>query len=730
MFFDNRTTAGSGGSGGPGGSPIGGRYASGGNGGRGGNGGVSAGGAIHLPSGEIEITDSTFWSNLSQSSSGGNGGTVPSSFYHSNFGPLAGAGGDGGDAGSSLGGAMAASGAVKLFHSSFTSNRVETGSAGSGANGGSSSYGRNGGYAGNVSVASGGAIWTVSPFVSTYCVYIGNSAIAGAGGNGGWGGGTSAYSIPSFVTLGREGTGGGLASGGAITIISNEARIVRGRFVGNYARGGAGGNGGSHASNHGNFGASPRGGPGGDARGGAIDALSADLLLSDCSVSRNVAEGGAGGVTGRATASQYWSSTAFANPGPNGGRAFGGAVSSLATSIRVTGSTMDENVGIGGIGGIGGARLHTTVSAGEGGTGGNAFAGALLQHDGLLTITNSTFYSNSAIGGLGGTGGANNGGAQGGPGGDALGGAIHSVTGLVMVVNASFAESFSLAGPGGSGGVGETNTTGPAGPFGVALGGTIANNGAEFAIVNSLFNHHAGNTNAVGIFVDRGNNISSDSSFTFDRPTSFNNVDPLVGLLSDNGGATRTLELLNGSPAIDAGNDIVCPQVDQRGLSRPYGAHCDIGAFEFSKARFRISGRVKNRDGVPGIVVTAGGASAVTAANGDYTIRNLVAGNYLVTPHFKGGEFSPKARSISVGPDAVNVNFVIKLASAELTVRDSVEGLLLRVAGLPLASYSIESSTNLLHWSPVMNVRMDTNGRRELVAITNLNEPQRFFRLR
>jgi hypothetical protein len=38
--------------------------------------------------------------------------------------------------------------------------------------------------------------------------------------------------------------------------------------------------------------------------------------------------------------------------------------------------------------------------------------------------------------------------------------------------------------------------------------------------------------------------------------------------------------LLPGSPAIDAGNDGTCLATDQRGIPRPHGAACDIGAFE------------------------------------------------------------------------------------------------------------------------------------------------------
>jgi hypothetical protein len=57
--------------------------------------------------------------------------------------------------------------------------------------------------------------------------------------------------------------------------------------------------------------------------------------------------------------------------------------------------------------------------------------------------------------------------------------------------------------------------------------------------------------------------------------------DPLLGPLQNNGGLTQTMALLPGSPAIDAGDDANCPATDQRGVTRPQGSHCDIGAYEF-----------------------------------------------------------------------------------------------------------------------------------------------------
>lgn len=63
-------------------------------------------------------------------------------------------------------------------------------------------------------------------------------------------------------------------------------------------------------------------------------------------------------------------------------------------------------------------------------------------------------------------------------------------------------------------------------------------------------------------------------------------INPLLGPLADNGGPTPTHALLAGSPALnqipasvnDCGSSPF--DVDQRGVSRPQGGACDVGAFE------------------------------------------------------------------------------------------------------------------------------------------------------
>jgi CSLREA domain-containing protein len=60
-------------------------------------------------------------------------------------------------------------------------------------------------------------------------------------------------------------------------------------------------------------------------------------------------------------------------------------------------------------------------------------------------------------------------------------------------------------------------------------------------------------------------------------------ADTRLGSLADNGGPTDTMALLDGSPGIDAGAS--CPAADQRGVARPQGARCDIGAYEAAAAQ-------------------------------------------------------------------------------------------------------------------------------------------------
>ncbi len=119
-------------------------------------------------------------------------------------------------------------------------------------------------------------------------------------------------------------------------------------------------------------------------------------------------------------------------------------------------------------------------------------------------------------------------------------------------------------------------------------GGGISGSNNLITVGNSLI---AGNTSTDtgiedcdGSVASTGHNLIQATlgcTLTGDTTGNLVGLDPMLTALADNGGGTQTHALQNGSPAIDAGNDLTCESTDQRGAARPLGSHCDIGAYEF-----------------------------------------------------------------------------------------------------------------------------------------------------
>jgi CSLREA domain-containing protein len=118
-------------------------------------------------------------------------------------------------------------------------------------------------------------------------------------------------------------------------------------------------------------------------------------------------------------------------------------------------------------------------------------------------------------------------------------------------------------------------------------GGSILGNASEPVLIqNTILAAKKGN-NCSGFGDSLGNNIDSGTSCFLSGPNDQEDVDPLLGELAENGGEVPTHELLEGSPAVDRGNDSTCEATDARGANHVDlgGAgdpcvECDVGAFE------------------------------------------------------------------------------------------------------------------------------------------------------
>lgn len=101
----------------------------------------------------------------------------------------------------------------------------------------------------------------------------------------------------------------------------------------------------------------------------------------------------------------------------------------------------------------------------------------------------------------------------------------------------------------------------------------------------------------------------NDSACQMTKPTDQKAVNPQIGLLQNNGGPTDTLLPAAGSPLVGRGDPIVCSADDQRGVPRPLGGRCDIGAVE----------RTSPAAGAPTpTAITHSGASLAATADPDF----------------------------------------------------------------------------------------------------------------
>ena len=184
-----------------------------------------------------------------------------------------------------------------------------------------------------------------------------------------------------------------------------------------------------------------------------------------------------------------------------------------------------------------------------------------LCNDGTMTLTNSLVFRNQA---------ANFGSA----------GGIYN-DGVLTLINSTVSENGAESQAGGiynEGTLALTNST-VYGNLASGRGDAISNFGT-LTLTSSLVEG-----NCEGGITSNGYNIESPGNTCgFDQQTDQTDVtvdDLNLGPLADNGGPTQTHALLPGSVAIDVIPLAMCEvDEDQRGVTRPQGATCDVGAFE------------------------------------------------------------------------------------------------------------------------------------------------------
>src|SRR5579875_1547295 len=269
---------------------------------------------------------------------------------------------------------------------------------------------------------------------------------------------------------------------------------------------------------------------------GATLSINGSTFTGNSSPATSGTTGGAIDTSGKVTVTTSF----FANnSGTEGGAIFNQNIANVSTST-FSGNTA-LIYGGGALQNAGGGNLTLfadtfTENSGPGG-------GAIDNDHSPLSIDDSTFSGNTA--------GSNG------------GGAIVNYGGSITISQSTLADNSS---PYGSDLLNYTSST-------MTLSMSIVADGTGGV-----------NCDQVAPITDNGYNLDSGSSCGFSSAKgSLSNTEPNLDPLASNGGPTQTMALPPGSPALD-----VIPSsapgcsgtADQRGVSRPQGSGCDIGAYE------------------------------------------------------------------------------------------------------------------------------------------------------
>lgn len=378
----------------------------------------------------------------------------------------------------------------------------------------------------------GGGIYVNGGGLTVTNSTLSGNRTSGTGGGGGIynNGGTVAVTN-STLSQNSSLFGGGIQSGGGSLSVTNST------FSGNFAYKGGGIGGGNFSVTN-----STLSGNGADTGGGIYHTIGT-LTVTNSILIDNDATNDGGGISNSGGTLILTNSALSGN---SAGEYGGGIFNQPHTTLVVTNSTLSGNSAHygGGIYGNGSdlsvtnSTLYTNSATYYGG----GIYGAIYYDDSgsSMPVANSTFYANSA----------------------SKGGGIYVLGVNLTVTNSTLA--------------GNRATTGG----GIYNFGTGTLNYANTIIANSASGGDCSYDGAIGMIGTNINNLVGDGSCS-----AVFSGDPKLGILGDNGGNTPTMALLPNSPAINAGDDATCASspvnnLDQRGVTRPIGAHCDIGSFE------------------------------------------------------------------------------------------------------------------------------------------------------
>jgi hypothetical protein len=435
-----------------------------------------------------------------------------------------------------------------------------------------------------------------------------------------------------------------------------------------------------------------------DRTGGGVYNYAGMLTLTGSTISGNSAYygGGVGSFAGWTTATDCTVSGNQALEG-GGGLFTGDGVIVLAAS-SVTGNTAAAGGGIGGYGYRGAVNvLSSTVSGNTADDAeGGGYGGGVAIFKSSVSIVDSTVSGNVARGGGGGLAtylspnAVIDGGTLSGNSSANYGGGVDNYRSSLVVFNST------ISGNGAAHGGGISNEGERSSVF--ARFNTISSNtatetgGGVYASSPILLGRSlvSGNTAVEAgpeVYSTPGNNVYADDFNLFGQggvsgvvglPPSGTNVTPsgplgsiLAPSLADNGGPTLTLALVPGSPAVDAvpAGDSCFPD-DQRGVARPQGAACDIGAFEGTAggAGAEICGNCFDDDGDGRIDLADSdcAASSLASEKGSLVLKPDPSSDQVtLTATFPaGGTFNPRVEGATVSfSDAASQLVCVRIPS-------------------------------------------------------------------